>query len=225
MFKKKKNKIQISPSIFAADLLNLEKEIKLINKTSCEMFHVDIMDGNFVPNISLPLNIIDELNKKSKKTLDIHLMVKKPLDFVQIISKKIKKGIITIHLESQKPLEALELIKNLKFKSGIVIKPETNLKKLEKFLKENFNLIDNVLIMGVTPGFYGQKFKKDTFITVRKIKEIVDDLDKDITIEVDGGVNNKNSKKLVDAGANILVAGNYIFSSKDYSEAIKDLKK
>ncbi|MCT4552438.1 MAG: ribulose-phosphate 3-epimerase [Alphaproteobacteria bacterium] len=224
MFKKRKQKIQISPSIFAADTLNLEKEIKLINKTSCEMIHVDIMDGIFVPNVSLPLSIIDVLNKKSNKILDVHLMVKKPIDFINNISKKFKKGIITIHLEAEKPLEALELIKKLKFKAGVVIKPETSFKKMDKFLKENHELIDNVLVMGVTPGFSGQKFKKETINTVKNIRNILDELKSKITIEVDGGVNDKNMKSLKDAGANILVAGSYIFSSKDYEKSIKELR-
>ena len=202
--------IKIAPSILSADFSKLGQEIKVLDKSNCEYIHIDVMDGHFVPNLTIGPDVVKSLRKYTAKVFDVHLMI----DPVKVfIPQFIEAGadIITIHHEiSDEVIKSLELIKKNKKKVGISIKPLTPAKVIHKYLE----IIDLVLIMTVEPGFGGQQLIKSQIEKIREIRKIIGN--RDIDIEVDGGVNLKNAKELKNAGANILVSGSTIFKSENY---------
>ncbi len=206
------------PSKLAANFSNLEAEINMDNKIQASRFHIDVMDGNFVPNISFGTPIIEAINKHAKKPLDIHLMIHEPVRYIEKFVE-LKAEIITVHIEACSNLpQTIKKIKSFNTKAGVAINPETDISKLNDIV----DLIDLVCIMSVNPGFSGQKFIEKTYERLEKIKSIVGN---NTLIEIDGGLNNINAKILSEMGANVLVFGNYIFKSKNPLEIISELNK
>ena len=212
------NVIKIAPSILSADFANLGKEIKLLDDSGCDYIHIDIMDGHFVPNLTIGPDVISSIRNLTKKIFDVHLMIDPVKEF---IPNFINAGadIITIHHEiGEDVFECIELIKKFGKKAGISIKPKTDANEIEKYL----DLVDLILIMTVEPGFGGQKFITSQINKIKEIKKIVSN--KKIEIEVDGGINEITAKQVIDAGANVLVSGSTIFKYKDYAEIIEVLR-
>ena len=210
--------IKIAPSILSADFSKLGQEIQDLDKSNCEYIHIDVMDGHFVPNLTIGPDVVKSLRKYTKKVFDVHLMIDPVQEF---IPQFIEAGadIITIHHEiSEEVIKSLELIKKNKKKVGISIKPLTPAKVIHKYLE----IIDLVLIMTVEPGFGGQQLIKNQIEKIKEIRKIIGN--RNIDIEVDGGVNLKNAKELKNAGANILVSGSTIFKSENYQETIDILR-
>tara|TARA_Y100000994_G_C15574055_1_gene393732 strand:+ start:69 stop:719 length:651 start_codon:yes stop_codon:yes gene_type:complete len=213
-----KGKTKIAPSILSADFSILGDEIKALDSSNCEYIHIDIMDGHFVPNLTIGPDVVRSLRKYSKKVFDVHLMidpVKKFLpDFIEAGS-----DIITIHHEiSENVFECFEIIKKSKKKIGISLKPSTSVDVLSKYLDK----IDLILIMTVEPGFGGQKLIESQIEKIKETKKLIGN--RKIDIEVDGGIDTNNAKTLIDAGANILVSGSTIFKSKNYQKIINELR-
>lgn len=212
--------IKISPSILSADFSQLGNEIQQIEKAGADYIHLDVMDGNFVPNITIGNEVIKSIRKTSKLPFDVHLMINNPDAHIKAFADA-GADIITIHAEASTHLDrSIELIKSFGKKVGISLVPSTH----ENVLDYVLDKIDLVLVMSVNPGFGGQKF---LFSQLRKISEIrkkINNLGKRIEIEVDGGINEETAKLVVDAGADILVSGSYIFKSSDYAKAIKSLR-
>ena len=210
--------IKIAPSILSADFSKLGQEIQDLDKSNCDYIHIDVMDGHFVPNLTIGPDVVKSLRKYTKKVFDVHLMIDPVQEFIPHF---IEAGadIITIHHEiSEEVIESLELIKKNKKKVGISIKPLTPAKVIHKYLE----IIDLVLIMTVEPGFGGQQLIKSQIEKIKEIRKIIGN--RNIDIEVDGGVNLKNAKELKNAGANILVSGSTIFKSENYQETIDILR-
>ena len=211
----------IAPSLLSADFSNLKKDIEMVNESDADWFHLDIMDGHFVPNISFGIPVVKSIKKYAKKTLDVHLMIKNPEDY---IDKFIEAGadILTIHVEACKEntVNILKEIKERNIKAGLAINPNTNYKIIENYI----NLIDTVCLMGVFPGFGGQKIIDSTFERCNGIREIIVKNGVRCHMEVDGGVTAENAKKLLESGADVLVAGSYVFHSNDPKESISMLK-
>lgn len=210
----------IAPSLLSADFGNLQKDIEMINNSEADWFHLDVMDGVFVPNISFGFPIIDYVNKFAKKPLDVHLMIVDPDRYIQNF-KNVGADILSVHFEACTHLHrTVQAIKDLEMKSGVVINPHTSVDLLDDILPD----LDMVLIMSVNPGYGGQKFIDNTYSKITKLRNKIEQKNTDTLIEVDGGVSIHNSKKLFDAGANILVAGNSVFSSKNPAKMISLLK-
>ena len=211
----------IAPSLLSADFSNLRKDIELVNDSEADWFHLDIMDGHFVSNISFGIPVVKSIKKYAKKTLDVHLMIKNPEDYIE---KFIEVGadIITVHVEACKEntVHILKEIKKKGVKAGLAINPNTNYKVIE----DHINLIDLVCLMGVYPGFGGQKIIDSTFQRCKGISEIITKNGAKCLIEVDGGVTAENAKKLLESGADVLVAGSYVFLSKNPKKSISGLK-
>ena len=211
----------IAPSLLSADFSNLKKDIEMVNDSEADWFHLDIMDGHFVPNISFGIPVVKSVKKYAKKILDVHLMIKNPEDYIE---KFIDAGadVVTIHVEAckEKTGEALKQIKRRNIKAGLAINPNTNFKVIEKYIE----LIDLVCLMGVFPGFGGQKIIDSTFKRCEGIRDIITKSMNDCKLEVDGGVTAENAKKLLESGADVLVAGSYVFGSKNPKYSISMLK-
>lgn len=210
----------IAPSVLAADFANLQRDIEMINTSEADWFHIDIMDGVFVPNISFGMPVLDAINKHAKKTIDVHLMIVDPDRYIATF-KKLGADVLTVHYEACTHLHrTLQAIKAEGMKAGVALNPHTNVALLEDVIND----IDLVCIMSVNPGFGGQSFIEKTYDKVAQLAEIIRRNKAHTLIEIDGGVTNKNAKKLVDAGANVLVAGSYVFGAKDPITTIADLK-
>jgi ribulose-phosphate 3-epimerase len=210
----------IAPSVLSANFGNLDKDIELINRSDADWFHLDVMDGVFVPNISFGFPIIKAIKKLSTKPLDVHLMIVNP-DHFTLAFKEVGADILTVHLEACSHLHrSIQNIKNLGMKAGVAINPHTPIESLKDIISD----IDLVCLMSVNPGFGGQKFIENTFEKVRDLKILIEQKKSTALIEIDGGVDLKNYKKLIESGANVLVAGNTVFNSENPTETIKLLK-
>ena len=211
---------KIAPSILAADFGNLSRDCEIIDKSNADWLHLDVMDGLFVPNISFGMPIVSSIRKITKKPLDVHLMIIKPERYIDKFIE-IGSDILTVHIEATMEMDnILDKIKKSSIKSGIAINPDTPINKLEDYI----NKVDLVCLMGVHAGFGGQKFIEKTFDRLIELKGLINLKDSSTMIEIDGGVDNFNSQKLKSLGADILVAGSYIFKSPDINNAIDSLK-
>ena len=209
--------IIISPSILSADFANLERDIKKVEEAGADWIHVDVMDGHFVPNITIGVPVVKSIKQVSHLPLDVHLMIENPQNYVEAFAKA-GADIITFHYEAVKDVSALiKKIKSLGVKAGLSIKPKTEAKDVFEFLPE----LDLVLVMTVEPGFGGQGFMHDC---AQKIPEIRQNAPEKLIIQVDGGINNITGHICTSLGANSLVAGNYIYSNSDINNAIKSLR-
>ena len=211
----------IAPSVLAADFSNLQRDIEMINKSEADWFHIDIMDGVFVPNISFGMPVLRDIKKHAKKTLDVHLMIVNPDQYIETFAS-LGTDILTVHYEACTHMHrTVQAIKSTGMKAGIALNPHSSVNLLKDIIKD----IDLVCLMSVNPGFGGQSFIENTFEKVKELKELIQSTGADCQIEIDGGVTNKNAKKLVEAGANILVAGSYVFKSNNPAETISKMVK
>jgi ribulose-phosphate 3-epimerase len=212
---------RIAPSVLAADFANLQRDVEMINKSEADWFHIDIMDGVFVPNISFGMPVLRDIAKHATKTIDVHLMIVDPDRYIKTFAD-LGSNILTVHYEACTHLHrTLQAIKAEGMKAGVAINPHTNVNLLEDVIND----IDLVCIMSVNPGFGGQSFIENTYNKVKKLREIIEKNNADTIIEIDGGVTSKNAKQLIDAGADVLVAGSFVFKSKNPTQTIKELKE
>lgn len=209
----------IAPSMLASDFGKLEDEILMVNNSKADWFHIDVMDGVFVPNISFGTPIMNVLKKSAKKPLDVHLMIVNPDKYLEKFAE-LGSSVLTVHAEACTHLHrTVQKIKSLKMKAGVAINPHTPV----SFLESIINDIDLVCLMSVNPGFGGQSFIENTYQKVEDLKSLIDKKNSKAIIEIDGGVTSKNAKKLVDKGADVLVAGSFVFKSDNPTETISTL--
>lgn len=211
----------IAPSILSADFGNLQRDIEMINNSEADWFHVDIMDGVFVPNLSFGIPVVEAITRHAKKTIDVHLMIVNPDPYIKTFAQ-LGAHNLTVHYETCTHLHrTLQAIKAEGMKAGIALNPHTSVELLEDIINET----DLVCLMSVNPGFGGQSFIERTYDKIRKLKEIIVRNGASTLIEIDGGVSDKNAAKLVKAGADVLVAGNYVFKAEDPVATVSALKK
>ncbi|NBL64758.1 ribulose-phosphate 3-epimerase [Flavobacterium sp. NST-5] len=211
----------IAPSVLAADFGNLQRDLEMINSSQADWFHIDIMDGVFVPNISYGMPVLETIQKHAKKTIDVHLMIVDPDRYIKTFAS-LGANVLSVHYEACNHLHrTLQAIKAEGMKAGVAINPHTPVSLLEDLIND----IDVVCVMSVNPGFGGQSFIENTYKKVKQLKEIIVRNNAATLIEIDGGVTNKNAKQLAEAGADVLVAGSYVFKAENQIETIADLKK
>ncbi len=211
----------IAPSVLAADFANLQRDIEMINNSEADWFHIDIMDGVFVPNISFGMPVLEAITKHASKTIDVHLMIIDPDRYIQTFAD-LGANVLTVHYEACNHLHrTLQAIKAAGMKAGVAINPHTNIDLLEDVIND----IDLVCVMSVNPGFGGQSFIENTFDKVARLKKLIITKNASTLIEIDGGVTNKNAAQLVAVGADVLVAGNFVFKAENPTQTIADLKK
>jgi ribulose-phosphate 3-epimerase len=210
----------IAPSVLSCDFANIQRDVEMINNSNADWFHIDIMDGVFVPNISFGFPVMSAIHKHAKKPLDVHLMIENP-DAYLADFKKAGASILTVHYESCRHLHrTVQAIKELGMKAGVALNPHTPVDFLEDIIEE----LDLVLIMSVNPGFGGQKFISNAILKVEQAKNLIHKKGSHALVEVDGGVNAETGKLLIEAGADVLVAGSYVFSSGNPLETLDLLK-
>ncbi|RWX03756.1 ribulose-phosphate 3-epimerase [Flavobacterium cerinum] len=211
----------IAPSVLSADFANLQRDIEMINNSEADWFHIDIMDGVFVPNISFGMPVLEAITRHAKKTIDVHVMIVNPDQYIKTFAQ-LGTTNLTVHFEACTHLHrTLQAIKAEGMKAGVALNPHTNVALLEDIIND----IDVVCLMSVNPGFGGQSFIERTYDKVKQLKEIITRNNASTLIEIDGGVSDKNAKQLVEAGADVLVAGNYVFRAQDPVATIASLKK
>jgi len=211
----------IAPSVLSADFANLRPDIEMINESQADWFHIDIMDGVFVPNISFGMPVLKAITQYAKKTIDVHLMIVEPDRYITTF-KSLGADILTVHYEACTHLHrTLQAIKAEGMKAGIAINPHTNVALLEDVINDT----DLVCMMSVNPGFGGQKFIENTYKKITQLKAIIERNNASTLIEIDGGVTDQNARKLVEAGADVLVAGSFVFSSANPVATIANLKE
>ena len=212
--------VKIAPSILAADFANLERDTKMINSSEADWFHIDIMDGVFVPNISFGMPVLAAIQKHAKKPLDVHLMIVDPDRYIETFAG-LGAAVLTVHYEACDHLHrTLQKIKSCGMKAGVALNPHTPIASLNSIIQD----IDLVCIMSVNPGFGGQSFIENTFEKVKELKKLINQHNSDCLIEIDGGVTNTNYSELIACGTDILVAGSYVFKAENPAENIKLLK-
>ena len=210
----------IAPSILAADFANLQRDIEMINNSEADWFHIDIMDGVFVPNISFGMPVLEAISKHAKKTIDVHLMIVDPDRYVTTFAN-LGADILTVHYEACTHLHrTLQAIKSSGMKAGVALNPHTPIELLSEVIQD----IDLVCLMSVNPGFGGQSFIENTYSKIEKLKALINRKNASTLIEIDGGVTDKNAAQLVKVGADVLVAGNFVFKAENPIQVIHDLK-
>ncbi len=214
-----KKNILISASLTSTDYFDIEKTIALVNSSSVDRIHFDVMDGVFVPNITYGPDFISSVKLHTKKFFDVHLMIINPLSYIE---RFVDAGadLISVHIEAKNTMKSIKLIKSFGVKAGIVINPKTSYKKVLKYL----DFVDEVMVMSVEPGFGGQKFIVDVVPKIQKISQIIKSKGKKILLQVDGGINFETGKLVIDSGVNSLVVGSFLFNQKNFDKTVLKLK-
>lgn len=211
----------IAPSVLAADFGNLQRDIEMINKSEADWFHIDIMDGVFVPNISYGIPVLEAITRHATKTIDVHLMIVDPDRYIKTFAQ-LGANILSVHYEACTHLQrTLQAIKSEGMKAGVAINPHTSIELLEDVITD----IDLVCIMSVNPGFGGQSFIENTYTKVKKLKALIERKGASTLIEVDGGVTSANARQLAEAGADVLVAGSFVFKASNPTQTIHELRQ